>query len=351
MSNTPKPSAALQRSSLRTTSELPGPRLVKLGRKLPGLSVEERRHAAGGPDWIAANPRRIQGALALARELPTGGWFTLGASRRIHKALRRGPITRRVAGTEYVLWFDGETVRAAPNTCPHMGARLHEGRICDGKIVCPWHGMALGAEGRGGWQCAPVHDDGVLTWIALDEPGQVGSVAPVLSTRPQRFLDGVIELEAACTPDDILANRLDPWHGVHLHPYGFAELALTGEVYGEGEHRMLLRVAKRILGPLCVEVDISFHCASARCVVMTILNGEGAGSVVETHATPLGNVGGVERCAIVEATLATSDRPGFAYAGKIAGLIRPLIRRSAAQLWADDLPYAERLYELRTRGS
>ena len=76
---------------------------------------------------------------------------------------------------------------------------------------------------------------------------------------------------------------------------------------------------------------------------MTILEGEGKGSVVETHAAPIDE----GRTAIVEATLATSDRNGFQHALKLKRLIRPLIERSARRLWVDDVAYAERLYELR----
>ena len=51
---------------------------------------------------------------------------------------------------------------------------------------------------------------------------------------------------------------------------------------------------------------------------------------------------------VVEATLATSDRPGFRHARKLQWLIRPFIERSARRLWVDDAAYAERLYQLRT---
>ena len=47
---------------------------------------------------------------------------------------------------------------------------------------------------------------------------------------------------------------------------------------------------------------------------MTIVRGDGLGSVVETHATPIAP----GRTAIIEATLATSDRPGFALAARAA---------------------------------
>ena len=320
------------------------PRVIKVGRRLPPLPDAE---PAPKPDWAEANPRKIAQALNRACQRPTGGWYVLGGRRRLWSELRSGPATRRVCGTDYVLWLHGGSIFAAPNACPHMGARLHEGRLSGGRLVCPWHGLELGPEGRGAWQCAPVHDDGVLAWIRLAETEQTPTDAPTISPRPSTYLDGVVEIVARCEPQDVLANRLDPWHGVHLHPYGFAELRVTSDGEPGEEDRMRLRVAKRVLGPVCVEVDISFHAETSRCIVMTILDGEGKGSVVETHATPLGTVDGQPQCAIIEATLAGSERPSFRHAGKVAALIRPLIRRSAMALWKDDLPYAERLFELR----
>jgi hypothetical protein len=76
---------------------------------------------------------------------------------------------------------------------------------------------------------------------------------------------------------------------------------------------------------------------------MTIIGGDGEGSVVETHATPIGP----GRTAVVEATLATSDRPQFALALGAARVIRPLIERAAARLWVEDIAYAERRHALR----
>ena len=38
---------------------------------------------------------------------------------------------------------DGEQVRAYSGTCPHAGAPLAEGAICEGRILCPWHKAAF----------------------------------------------------------------------------------------------------------------------------------------------------------------------------------------------------------------
>jgi len=231
-----------------------------------------------------------------------------------------------------------------------MGADLSCGRVADGRIVCPWHGLSLGRARHGRWAPLQSFDDGVLLWVHLPPRAstEVGEVvaSPVLPRRPGRYFAGVIRQTARCAPRDVIANRLDPWHGAHYHPHSFAEL----EVLEERDDDILLRVAYRIAGKVAMEVDAVFHCPSARCITMTIVGGEGEGSIVETHATPIGP----GRTAIVEATLATSSRPGFV---RILGqpvahrLLRRLIERRAARLWVEDCAYAERTYWLRERGA
>jgi hypothetical protein len=99
-----------------------------------------------------------------------------------------------------------------------------------------------------------------------------------------------------------------------------------------------------------VPVRAVFTTPDRRTIAMHISDGEGAGSVVETHATPLGvGADGRPRTAVIEATVAYSARPGFAVAATLGGAARPLMRMAARRLWADDLAYAERRYELRAR--
>jgi hypothetical protein len=210
--------------------------------------------------------------------------------------------------------------------------------VRNGEIICPWHGLALGKAGHGGWKTLTVHDDGLLTWVRIGKVDPAVPV-PVLPDRPAAYMEGVVRLDARCEPADVIANRLDPWHGTHFHPYSFASL----KVLALDEDSITVRVAKRLIGKLVVETDAVFFSPEPRSIVMTIIEGEGKGSVVETHAAPID----AGHTAIVEATLATSDREGFQHALKLNRLIRPLIERSARRLWVDDVAYAERLYELR----
>ncbi|MBW2460016.1 MAG: Rieske 2Fe-2S domain-containing protein [Deltaproteobacteria bacterium] len=307
--------------------------LAHIGRALPARpSVSDR------PDWIQANPVRIERALARALERPTGGWYVLDASYRI-----RGETPQRfvVEGQELVAWREGAELRAAPGACPHMGADLSGGCVKEGRLVCPWHGLSLGPEGHGSWRTLPAFDDGVLTWVQLPEAGEEPTDRPIISPRPSGpTLSGVMSMEGACEPQDVVANRLDPWHGVHFHPHSFAQLRLL-EV---DDDALTLRVSYRVVGPLCVEVDATFHSPDPRTITMTIVDGEGVGSVVETHATPIGP----GRSRVIEATIATSDRPGFRVAKLAGGFIRQMIEKRAGRLWVEDTEYAERRYARRT---
>ncbi|MFE2754741.1 DUF5914 domain-containing protein [Actinosynnema sp. NPDC059335] len=298
------------------------------------------------PTWRDAKPALIEAALKRATARPSGNWFVVGASRDVG---RDAPLGRTVAGREVVLWRGpGGVLLAGPGACPHLGAPLCDGAVAGGELVCRWHGLALGGGRFGGWSPYPAHDDGVLVWVRLDDVGGEEPLPePVLPARPAGgAVDAVASLVGRCEPEDVVANRLDPWHGAWFHPYSFANLRVL-ETPTEEDDRFLVEVTFRVAGRLGVPVTAEFDCPEPRTVVMRIVSGEGEGSVVETHATPLDQ----GRTAVVEATIAQSERPGFALVRHAAPVIRPLMRRVAARLWRDDLAYAERRYALRAKGS
>ncbi|MHB8670027.1 MAG: DUF5914 domain-containing protein [Acidimicrobiales bacterium] len=307
------------------------------------------------PAWAEADPAAIDRALMRALSRPAGGWYVLGATRSVRPG--GPPVAARIAGRELVAWRParpgrrasrdrpgGADVLVGPGACPHMGADLSRGGTvrADGSLVCPWHGLALGPPGHGGWQVLPAHDDGVLVWVRLDEhcdDSDPPLPLPVIPARPERFVDAVFRAEARCEPRDIVANRLDPWHGTHLHPHSFSSL----EVTGADEDELCLDVTYRVAGNVGVPVRVTFASPERRTIVMTVVDGEFEGSVVETHATPLEE----GRTAVIEATLATSRRPGFRHFVRWPGPLRSALRWAAARLWVDDVAYAERLFELR----
>ncbi|MFH8370179.1 DUF5914 domain-containing protein [Streptomyces sp. NPDC018031] len=305
------------------------------------------------PTWREAKPARIAEALARAAAEPSGNWFVVGAARDVGAGGR--PYGATVAGVEVVLWRTGSgEVRAGPGACPHLGAPLRQGRVVCGTLVCHWHGLALPAGPFPRWRPYPAFDDGVLVWVRLDAVGGAAPLErPVVPARPRAraAVDAVFTAVGRCEPEDVIANRLDPWHGAWFHPYAFTDLRVVDAPRRGAAGALVVDVSFRVAGRLVVPVRAEFTAPGPRTVVMRIRSGEGAASVVETHATPLTPPGHARpRTAVVEAVVATSCRTGFALARAAAPVLRPLLRRTAGRLWRDDLAYAERRWRLRDEG-
>ncbi|MFJ2633815.1 DUF5914 domain-containing protein [Streptomyces sp. NPDC087422] len=307
------------------------------------------------PTWRDAAPRLIGDALKRALARPSGNWFVVGGSRTVKDGR---PYGRTVGGTEVVLWRDAAgTLRGGPGACPHLGAPLKDSSVRCGTLICHWHGLSLKGAPFAGWEPYPVHDDGLLVWVRLDGVGgEEPTAAPLVPVRPEPAgaLAAVYTGFGVCEPEDVVANRLDPWHGGWLHPYSFVDLTVVGTPTGDADaahDAFAVDVSFKVAGRAVVPVRAVFTAPEPRTVVMHITEGEGRGSVVETHATPLGpDRSGRPRTAVVEAVVAASDRRGFAVARAAAPVLRPLMRGAAGRLWRDDLAYAERRWALRAAG-
>lgn len=307
------------------------------------------------PTWRDAQPARLADAVKAALARPSGNWFVLGAAGGIgvHRA-----FGRTVAGVEVVAWRDAAgRLMAGPGACPHLGAPLGQSPVHCGILRCRWHGLALDGAPFAGWEPYPAYDDGLLAWVRLDEAGgELPLPEPVLPARPRTAgaVTAVHTVTGRCDPEDVVANRLDPWHGAWFHPYSFVDLTVSGTASdsgGEGTEGIAVEVSFKVAGRAVVPVTALFTAPEPRTVVMQIVAGEGRGSVVETHATPLGpDDRGQPRTAVTEAIVATSRRPGFALARAAAPALRPLLRAGSRRLWRDDLAYAERRWELRSSG-
>jgi len=306
------------------------------------------------PTWRDARPARIAESLRLSQEKSAGGWYVVGESRQLGRSTS---IARVIAGQEITLWRPADGVlRAGPGGCPHLGALLDGCPVVNGKLVCRWHGLSLGDDGYGTWKPYPAHDDGALLWARIqpadgDPDGDEPTAMPVVGERPPLAdsVTAVITRRGRCEPADIVANRLDPWHGAWFHPYSFSHLRVDEPA--SGPDRLVVDVTFRLGRRLGVPVRAEFVCPDRRTIVMRIIDGEGVGSVVETHATLITAPGDPRpETVMTEVTMAYSERPGFVTARRMAGLLRPAMRHVARRLWVDDLTYAERRYDLRRRG-
>ena len=340
--------------SLKLRPESAGPeplegRVRPLSSRIPIARVPQPREDGMSPTWRLAKPARIASSLLVAQAQNSGGWFVAGASADVG---RTESVTRTIAGREVVFWRGAtDELIAGPGACPHLGALMDRCPVLDGTMYCRWHGLALTQDGDRTWSPYAALDDGVLLWVRLPTDGEPPTERPTLPARPPaaRSVAAVVAHPGICEPQDVIANRLDPWHGSWYHPYAFSHLIVDDQA--SDEHVLTVDVTFRLNQTWGVPVRAEFRCPDTRTIVMQIVAGEGVGSVVETHATPLGvDAEGRPLTMVTEATIAHSERPGFVVARWLSPLLKPAIRRTARQLWADDLAYAERRYELRARG-
>ena len=322
---------------------------AELRRRIPIRNVLTVPHEHLRSTWKQARPGRIRASFDVAQSQDPGGWYVVGTTQDV-----RGDrsVTRTIAGREVVLWRDESgALLAGPGTCPHLGALLDDCEVIRGDVVCRWHGMALGPKGRAGWLTFPAYDDGALVWVQLPTEGEAPTDRPTIPVRPhaEASIAAVITIPGTCEPQDIIANRLDPWHGAWYHPYAFSHLVVDDEA--SDDKVLVVDVTFRLTPRLGVPVRAEFACPDARTIVMTITEGEGAGSVVETHATPLGpDPTGRPVTMMTELTVAHSPRKGFAAARLVQEVVKPAMKQTQARLWVDDMAYAERRYALRARG-
>jgi len=76
--------------------------------------------------------------------VPLDHWYPLLESRE----LGRRPLGLERLGRRFVFWrtADGRA-HAHDERCPHLGAALSGGTVCDDRLVCPFHGFAFDSGG------------------------------------------------------------------------------------------------------------------------------------------------------------------------------------------------------------
>jgi len=57
-------------------------------------------------------------------------------------------LGRRICGEAMVFYRGPDGVAALEDFCPHRGAPLSLGRVVDGKLVCGYHGLEMGCDGK-----------------------------------------------------------------------------------------------------------------------------------------------------------------------------------------------------------
>ena len=77
------------------------------------------------------------------------GWYFVASRKAV---LKEKLIQKTWMGENVVVWCDeNERISVAEAFCPHLGADLAPaagGRVCDGRLVCPFHGYEFDTTGQ-----------------------------------------------------------------------------------------------------------------------------------------------------------------------------------------------------------
>lgn len=131
---------------------------------------------------------------------------------------------------------DGTPV-ALDNRCPHRWAPLSEGKVVEDQIVCPYHGLAFGADGvctrvptqdrvpkSARVQSYPLRESGAFVWIWMGDPDAIDRdpVDMSYTIDPDwSFVTGYMEVETNWVL--IRENVLDLTHIAFLHTNTFQQ--------------------------------------------------------------------------------------------------------------------------------
>jgi len=136
------------------------------------------------------------------------------------------PVAVQLLDQNLVLWRDeAGTVHAWADQCPHRGARLSLGRVCAGRLECPYHGWQFAPSG----QCVrvPALPDFVppaghtarafavqiwceLVWVCL-QPG----VAADAATQGAQSVQGSGHTQATQAAQEVQGNLGAPYATAH----------------------------------------------------------------------------------------------------------------------------------------
>ena len=212
----------------------------------------------------------------LADRLPSPfpeGWYYVTSRATL---LKSRLIQKTWMGENIVAWCDEEgRVCVAEAHCPHLGSDLGPatgGRVCEGRLVCPFHGYEFDAAG----QCVatPYADPPRNTWLRVFETQEIcglifawwgiGGRPPQWSLHPDRpdqagwSAPEIRTLRFPGHPQETTENSVDMAHFRYVHGYGSVDR--VGRVLVDGprlESDFDFRRTQRIGGFVPLIFDIS----------------------------------------------------------------------------------------------
>ncbi len=142
------------------------------------------------------------------------------------------PLGRRICGEAVVLYRGADDVPfAVEDFCPHRGAPLSLGFVRDGRLVCGYHGLVMGGDGRcvampgqrirtlPSIRAFPVIERHGFVWIWPGDPTLADSAAlpPLTWAEDPAWVYGGGLYHVGCDYRLMIDNLMDLTHETYLH--------------------------------------------------------------------------------------------------------------------------------------
>ncbi|MBL8376689.1 MAG: aromatic ring-hydroxylating dioxygenase subunit alpha [Burkholderiales bacterium] len=177
------------------------------------------------------------------------------------------PLGRRICGEALVLFRDGAgRVAAMEDFCPHRGAPLSMGKVSGGRLVCGYHGLEMGADGRtAAMPCQRVHAFPAIRaypvlerhgfiWIWPGDPARAdAALMPVLpwGDNPAWAYGGGM-FHVGCDYRLMIDNLMDLTHETYVHADSIGQKEIDESpprTTLEGEHVVTARHMQDVPAP------------------------------------------------------------------------------------------------------
>jgi vanillate O-demethylase monooxygenase subunit len=197
---------------------------------------------------------------------PLNTWYVAATPDEI-AAMPSGALGRKICGQDVVFFQDADgNVAALEDWCPHRGAPLSLGRVCEGKLVCGYHGLTMGADGKTvamqnlpvrafePIRAYPVAERHGYVWIWPGDPAlaNVDDIpTPAWADNPEWAFGGGM-FHVRCDYRLMIDNLMDLTHETYVHAGSIGQKEIDeapSETLQEGDHVITRRFMNHIPAP------------------------------------------------------------------------------------------------------
>jgi phenylpropionate dioxygenase-like ring-hydroxylating dioxygenase large terminal subunit len=186
------------------------------------------------------NKRNFKNDTLTNQEIYDISWYVVGETHTFKSYI---PKKVTIWNKDYVVWKNNSDYYACDNICPHRGASLAKGTICNNNIVCPYHGYEFNSNGE--LKFVPglkfkenikfnidsfdiIERDG---WVYLNTFLNDNNYSENVYIEPERLFNNtnndfkqvLLKQDFKCYPRILTENSLDIMHIAYVHTFGNKE--------------------------------------------------------------------------------------------------------------------------------